>query len=877
MGSAAATLVVLLAPPGPLAGVRDALHDWSALGLTRSFVWVEGTEATSGRTPGTLIEGGEVSPVTLEQRLASTSYDRIRICVLVPALKDVVSVSADLEDAVADLAQARGGAAAVDRIRCTITRPDSGPGHGQPAREGWHNLVISPEDSTGPGRGHQLLDPSLDAVDIGAHAAAAVSGVAGLWSGITGAPLDGLRPDPGETVRVVRCFYRRLDAGDVEARLRRGVLSMGNGLPRPRSGGTRSVYVDDVQLATSDLAKAFWRKHGGVLRSARAEMPPPTVKDLGQGEALRMLFGFLWAVIKNAPAAWYHRVIYAFANAAAVGLQKMIYGEAPSAYNVLVKGVRGDGEPADWRDIADASTQLGDVVATGGQRALHVGRENLGAVWQDFVGTAFTLADAGTHVPDVPPVQINIDRGVLRRPADVAPGRGEAFTAIPVFLTDATGYSELRPADVLGTSIVQRRLERLAQRAETSLDEDRTREAIESWASGHRQSFVVQTAEILGHSIVSNAAEVRRLLEELASAASQPVVDPEAERRQQRLATVMRVLLGVFVVAVGVITVLGVRGTIEPRTAWLSGLSALVLWFGSTFAVFFTQQRALFAERHRRRLAASQAEINAKNLSYALQDLRRTTQAYGQLLAWSRVVSVLVARPFGDPPETGSAAEMVDEGMPLSTRLGVATPGDDVVERAVSQLRRDHYRFGWLSPMWDQVLGDAARRLGPEALDLAEEPTRMYAEPGGDDDFLVRWADLLESEGPGEAAARVWWSSVVDDVDSDDLASALVADVRVTTRGDVGDVEQFLAGVGTAPSGGQQLDREVFSPNARVAGAAAITETWSRQVDVGGLGKAWVTVQFSAGMPAYELAWAPEATTGSRTSTIPPIRVDQTF
>jgi hypothetical protein len=220
---------------------------------------------------------------------------------------------------------------------------------------------------------------------------------------------------------------------------------------------------------------------------------------------------------------------------------------------------------------------------------------------------------------------------------------------------------------------------------------------------------------------------------------------------------------------------------------------------------------------------------------------------------------------------------VVDEGMPLSTRLGVAAPADDVVERAVSELRRDHYRFGWLSPMWDQVLGDAARRLGPQALDLAEEPTRMYAEPSGDDHFLEAWADLLESEGPGEVAARAWWTSVVDALAADDLAATLVADVQVTTRGDVGDVQSFLAGVGTARPGTQQFDREVFSPNARVSGAAAITETWSREVGVDGLGKAWVTVQLSGGLPAYELAWTPEPPPDGGPPTAPSRRDDQTF
>jgi hypothetical protein len=459
----------------------------------------------------------------------------------------------------------------------------------------------------------------------------------------------------------------------------------------------------------------------------------------------------------------------------------------------------------------------------------------------------------------------------------VAPGEQQAFTDVPSFLSDATGYRELRPGDVLGTHIVKRRLERMAQRSEGGLDEDRTRAAIEDWSSRHQQSFVVQTAEILGHSIVRNAAEVRQLLEEVASAASEPHVDLAAERRQRQLALVMRVLAGVFVVALVVITVLGVRDVIEPRTAVISGLTALLVWFLSTFGVFFTQQRALFQERHRRRLAASRAEINQQNLTYALQDLRRTTQAYSQLLQWSRIVSVMVAQPFGEPPPLDLTVEVVDDGMPLSIRLGMARPRDEIVDRAVQQLRRDHYRFGWLSPMWDEVLADAGRRLGPEALDLVEEPTRMYAELSGEEHFLLRWAELLEDEGPGAVAGRALWGSILEALRTRDLADELVAEVQVSTAGEVIDFEHFLAGVGATDHGHQQFDREVFSPNARVSGLATIRNTWSRRVQVDGLGKAAVTVQLSDGMPVYELAWTPEGPPDAGTMTQGRPRPDQTF
>ena len=370
------TLVVLAAPPGPLGGVRDALRDWSALGLVIPFLWVEsdagGTlgQASAGLLRAELIVDGRAHPVTTENLIEEQQLERIRLAILVPALRDAPAISASGEDRIASLIRSAGGGARVERLRLVVTRPDSGPGGAAPARPEWHNLVISPEDGQGPGRGLVQLMPTLDAIELGAPAAATICGATGLWRGLAGAPLDDEQPMPGSTVRVVRAYHRRLEAADVEDRVRAAVTGVDGALPRPRTGGTRSVPSDDPESDSSAVARAFWHQHDAVLDSGGIKAEPVPVKETGLRDALAMFFSFLGATLVNAVPRWYHGVVYRINVDVAQRAQRALFGTNPAAYAVMVNGVRGDNEPADWRDLAASSQQLEDAL---GQQQLATG------------------------------------------------------------------------------------------------------------------------------------------------------------------------------------------------------------------------------------------------------------------------------------------------------------------------------------------------------------------------------------------------------------------------------------------------------------------------------------------------------------------------
>ena len=874
------TLVVIAAPPGPLAGIRDALRDWSALGFVTEFLWVETQDLRpTGAVTAELIGHGASTAVVLEHVVEEHQLSRLRLAVLVPALRDAEPMSLSAEDQIAALLRSAGGGVRIERLRFVITRPDSGPGTATPARPEWHNLVISPEDGQGPGRGRVQLMPSQDAVELGSPAAATICGVTGLWIGLPKAPLDDMQPLPGSTVRVVRAFHRRLDAGDVDDRVRAGVGGMADGLPRPRTGGTRSVASDDPERDTTQTARTFWQRHSEVLDSGQVAAEPIPVPPIKLGEALKMFLGFLAATLANAVPRWYHGVLYRINVDVARRAQSTLFGTDPAAYQVMVNGVRGDQEIADWRDLLASSQQLEDAL---GQRVqvegAQPGRARLASVWRDLVGAALTLADAGDHPGGMAPLQRGIDRAYVRDPAMIAPGAGATFADLPSYVP-AVGPHGLRPTDVLSIDTTSQRLRVLAQQPGSGADADRSLNALRDWSGEFAGTFTVQVGAQLADAVRRHTTSVRSLLARLSEAAKAGEPDSDLQRRQRRLAILIRVLLAVLLVVLVVDVVLGVQDAIQPSDAILIGVAAVVLWFVGTAAAFIIQQRNLFAALHRRRQAASEAEVNQRNLAIALADLRRTSQAYGEFLDWSRIISVVLAEPFGGVENMIRPPLAIGAGMPRSVRVGVAQPDPAVLDDVIEQLRTERYRFGWLGPIWDDVLGDAHRRLGPAARELREDAGLMYGEPAGTDQLLTRWADLLEAEGTGSAAGDAMWQSTLAKLEDTPLGDSLLTSVSPADGGRPTTLEDFMASIGDDRSPTTtEFDYAVFRRQAQVAGRAAVTSTHGAVSTADGLAKAAVTVQFSDGIPAYELSWTPDGSPASDSdsgSDRPPSGLDQ--
>lgn len=844
-------LVLLVAPPGPADGVIESLADWSAAGLVSTFAVVDPSAMQAGAVPAVVIVDGKRTGMPLDAAVTAQRWGRVRLCVLVPAVGESPAASSRIEHAVHEVVLRTGAVTRVELLRCVITRPKSGIGRGEFAREGWHNLLIAPEESRGPGRGHTLLRSATDPVEIGPDAAAAVAGVTGLWTGLPDAPLDDVAPDPGRTMRLVRSFHRRLDASEVADQVRHEVINATE-VPRPRFHGTQAVYIDDAAMATQDMAMAVLRKHAAQFRGARVQPAATPTERVGVGQALKMLFSFIWASITLAPMKWYSMIVGNVSAAAARGAQSLVFGSDASAFNVVTKGELASGT-ADWQDIARASANLEQALEGGGPRH-HESAGDFSATWRDYLDVGLTLMDAGDRAHALPPIQVGTERGVLRSPSLVAPAPADAFTAIPPRVANAVKISAVRPGDPLGTHTLQQRLLQLSNQPSLAREVDQTLRDLAAWQQQHQDSYAARTGALVGKQMMDTTEEVRSLM---ARVAQPPQVDLDTgtAQRQRTIAAWMRAVLIVFLVTLIGFVVGGARGWIGWWPASIGMGINLLLWAVTSLVLFLLSQRELFRDLHRRKVAVSQAQADAENLRIATRDLRRQTEAYGQLQEWTRILGVVVHEPFG---RSGGQRERVTElesGLPLSAQIGFAQAEPQARGEVVAHLRRSVFIPGWLSAPWEKALADAGRRLGPQAFDLSEDPRRMFGQRAGvSESWLTRWSAMLENEGVGEVAAEELWQRVLHELSDGptDLRQRLITGVRVTGQQEPSSVEEFLSGLLTEPHDQRRFDERVLSRDAQLANRAVVVGRWPRSV-ADGLSRAVVLVELSAGFAEYEL------------------------
>jgi hypothetical protein len=856
-------LSVIIAPHGPADGVLDALQDLSALHRVSDFLWVCAEQVDGREVPALEVRDGDRRGTSVQEALIAHRHDRIRVCVLVPLVADAACVPSRVEQAVAEMVSDSAGGARVERLRVALVRPDAGRDKGDLAREGWHNLLLAPEESAGPGYPHHLLPASSDPIEIGRHAAPAIAGILGLWTGLEQGPLDDDAVLPGHTVRQVRSFYRQLDASAVERELRDRVSSVRDAMPIPREHGEVAVYVEDVQLATSAMAKALWTKHAAVLHSPRVRPTVGEVRPIGPWAAVKMLFGFLGAALRNAPATWYATVMNSAASSAASSVQSVVFGGAPAAYEVVVKNMTASGVPASWTDLADASRQLDDAFVARGEAREHESPVRLGGLWRDYAMAALTLADGGQRDPALPPVHVGASRGVVRDGKDCVPGREHAFTELSGYIAATVGVDRVEPVDVLGAHTLRRRLDHLAEDPVAALDADRARQTLQRWQTDRSRSFGVQVGSVLGRRVIEVADEIRQLLQSIAALAAAGQPDAASQARQRKLARWLRFLLiaaGVILVA---LVVLGALGVIGWSLVGAVAAGTVLAWFGTSVGLFMTRQRELFRELNRRRAAVTQMEANRTNLRSALRDQRHLSAAYQQFLVWSAVLGTFLEQPFGfaHAGDAGVWGGLVD-GLPISARIGAAVVEPAQVAEVAALARRDVFATGWLSGPFETLVREAPTRIGPDAQDLRDDPAGLFALPAGPaDSLLVRWQSSLATDGVGTTSGDVLWGHVLDQLNGRDqgqqLRDRLVTGVRPSDGSSSVPCADFMAGVDETdvPRGRQRFDAAVLTSDARVSGRDAVDSTWGATVH-DGLGRVAVLVQLGEGLPVYDFAVA---------------------
>jgi hypothetical protein len=261
-------------------------------------------------------------------------------------------------------------------------------------------------------------------------------------------------------------------------------------------------------------------------------------------------------------------------------------------------------------------------------------------------------------------------------------------------------------------------------------------------------------------------------------------------------------------------------------------------------------QRDLFAEMNLRQSQMGELEAMHANLRTALQDVSRLSTAYGQLLSWCRVLGVVLRAPFGPAPAARPSPGQIFDGLPRSTQLGAADPGEEQAGDAAHAIQRRLYALGWLTQPWQDMIYEAAARL-------REEPEMLFRMPGiGTQSGLDQWSYAVASGRVQPAGADALWGRVEQMFAEEHsrVADALTGTVLIPGQGRHVPVQRFGAGITEHGRGrAAPFDASLFTDAATTAGrtAVAIDETAVARC---GLGYRAVVVQASDGLPPYDFA-----------------------
>ncbi|WP_099222356.1 hypothetical protein [Mycobacterium persicum] len=856
-------LTVVLAPHAQSEDILAVLADYSAVGLLRSFAWVDAAAGTATALPATMVTDGQMSPVVLQQVLTARKYDRVRLAVLVPVEAPLQSrIPLAVEQFMEQVVRSSAIGAPITLLRLLYTPGAAAALTADAALvlEGWHNLFIAPEDPSGPELAAVALDRLTDPLDVARYVAPVVAGVTGLWVDIDKTPFDALAVLPGLTIRAVRAFYRELDTADVEARLRAQLFDPTGRLPLPRADRVPVVFIDDVPTATQSMARALWTKHRDVLRGPRMSLGGEGAQRISMGTALKMFLSFLASALWRAPSAWMSSALGSVSSVVATTVQTAVFGRSGSAYDVVAGA-----EPASWQDLGRSADTLGNALAepSGGQ---HLAQQDLSRLWTDFVNVALSLADGGRRSESLEPVRVGAAVGVVRNCSDVVPSADDRFAAIPGSLAAVTGVSAVEATDLLGVAALRDRLQRTYGDPAAGVEARRAAAALDGWQQTVSKSYAWQVGSILVDFLQRARSEVAGLVQQIRSTGNRDAVEQRLSQRQHTTGMILKTfgwsVFGVLALLAGA-AALGWGGW---KFALVTGGVLLALYLVIALALFLLTQRDLFAEMNLRQSQAARLNAMHSNLRSAVQDLSRLSGAYGQLLAWSRVLGAVLRAPFGSAAAPSPPSGQLVDGLPTSTHLGIAMPSSDDMQTAIDWIEHGLYSVGWLTRPWEDMLADAGKQL-------REAPAALFVMPGvGTGSALDKWSAAVASGQIRAKGADALWQRVKHMLTESPgpVGDTITRAVFVPVSGRTVPEAEFSTGVTDhRPERAAPFAGSLFTDAAITAGrsAAVLDESVMTRR---GLGYRAVVVQASDGLLPYDfavfaprtsMATSPDATT----------------
>ncbi len=861
-------ITIIAARRPVLLQLEAVLRDWVALGIIRQVrvVDVDTLRADDAIVPARLLTATGSSVEILQEGLTAGMVDVGRLCIVSFAHSDdlVVGMSqastlmsvltTSLPQARKVLAHAYAGSAR-DEWRQAVT-----------PLLGWHNVVISPEDSPSPNQGSAPLEPSADDPRWATHVVGTLCALLGLWKGQTAGVLDTRQAPSGEQFVPVRAYSRSLSAERVEEALYARLLDVNRAYPAPRVDTTTAVVVPDEGAVAIGMADALLAAHRDVLPQPRVPGRAVAKVDLDFMTALRQFFGFLLNALRGLPRRTAETLIHGAKARVAGAVDALVFGGAQDAgFAVVVKGVRADGSPSTWAEFERGVDAVLSRTSPGVELPAV---PNTPRLWTDFADAGMTLLDAGHRSAELPPVTQGTQRAIITTTSKVAPAQDNTFDLPHRLAAFLPGWS-LEVADDIGAGRLAEKLDDLKRSNQALAHEiNAEQQRLRAWRAEAGQTYVGRLGVQLGSAHRHLIAEISELDARIA-ALGQPGPEEDIAKDQKALARLMTFFsIGSFAVLVA----FGVLTGLSKLTA-LVGVVLMVVtavsWAIGCTLMYLKKQGRLYAYLHRIDQAASDLETAQRHRLEALADLRRISRVYRQYLDWARAFGAFVHTPLGRVGNQSHKGLHVGQGLPRSISIGTAVPAQEAIDDVSNSWRSTLFEVGWLSDCWSEFLADVPPGLGDLKYAIAADAGELLADRNldGSGSTLTRWSLAVASAAADRApsqrfAAKVTSLTRTDDAARDRLLSLVEVPDRQTGAVSTQSRRDFAAGLDRDYAGIPMMFLDsVFSPQALSITARNVHET-VLQEEYDGLTLATVLVQLGDAQPVTALRGsAPRART----------------
>ncbi len=490
--------------------IREVLAGWTLDGLLRRSFWVRpggvhpGTDSApawisavaldpagaipsprAAGVPGAAgVAGGpcraRVGEVDLQDAIRGVRYRLVRLVLLQPVSRGGQPQPEVRTAAVELLTLLKGILPADVRIvTVNLVVPETGITDVDPAvlMAGWEvNAIASPEDRASAAH----PDIFVDAETLPGHAALHCATVGGLWADVAEGPYD-VRSDatPGEPAPVVvRAYVRSIVNSDlVPAVAQEGLSPRAGRWPVPTSEAERLVPTAQPQRLVETTFEELGTAHGAVFRFRPAAWEaPPSPQQVGIGQALKLFFNFLVALVKRVPS-WVEERARDAANT-------MVANATFGSGGLIEVGRRARQRAADAREIPQApasdafgarvpSPPEGDAGGSGGEarpggradEGDRLAREALASlqqpvlaietpeVWRDLRQVTLGLQDGGPMPAGFSTPRLGSAREVIVEPGAIGPHPHDRYRPDPQVLgklpalRDAEGMKDIRACD----------------------------------------------------------------------------------------------------------------------------------------------------------------------------------------------------------------------------------------------------------------------------------------------------------------------------------------------------------------------------------------------------------------------------------------------